>query len=142
MMKIEQDNNWINYDVFHQNLWCITTDKYNHVWVGTGHDNPLESLIKFNGCTWNTENPRDNEGNVIECTVRKLVSDRDKIWVVSEKVGNMGYYYDNLLTYDGTSWTRINEVPVDDRIAEIVIDNFRNVAWIRMLNRRIIKVYL
>ena len=36
----------------------------------------------------------------------------------------MGYYYDNLLTYDGTSWTRINEVPVDDRIAEIVIDNF------------------
>lgn len=137
-----KDNNWFNYNVTTQNLWCITTDKDDNVWVGTGYDNPLESLKKFDGTKWKTENPKGKEGKIIEGAVRNLFSDRDKIWIVSEKTEDMAFKSNVLLTFDGLFWKKIETIPEGNSIMDIKIDYLRNVAWVRILNKGIIKIKL
>lgn len=144
VLKIEKDN-WINYNsnnsnITSQNIWCLVTDKDNNLWIGTGHDDKQISLMRFDGEQWETINPRNNKNEIITGTVRKLFADENKIYVVSEEVKNMTFSSNELLTFDGVSWNKINDLPEDDGIADLIIDNFRQKVWIRTLNKGIFKI--
>ena len=144
VLKIEKDK-WINYNsknsnITSQNIWCLVTDKDNNLWIGTGHDNKQISLMRFDGKKWETINPRNDKNEIITGTVRKLFADENRIYVVSEQVDNMAFSSNELLTFDGVSWNKIYDVPEDDGIADIRVDNFRQTVWIRTLNKGIFKL--
>jgi len=52
----------------------------------------------------------------------------------------MGFYKNQLLIFDGNSWTRNKQLPEDDGIADVVFDDFRDVVWVRTLNKGIFKL--
>jgi len=144
VLKIEKDK-WINYNsensnITSQNIWCLVLDKDNNLWIGTGHINKQISLMRFDGEKWETLNPPDNNNEIITGTVRKLFADENKIYMVSEKVENMAFSSNVLLTFDGTNWNKINKVPEDDGIADLKIDDFRKTVWIRTLSKGIYKL--
>lgn len=144
VLKIEKDK-WINYNsensnITSQNIWCLVTDKDNNLWIGTGHDNKQISLMRFDGEKWETINPRNDKNEIITGTVRKLFADENRIYVISEQVDKMAFSSNELLTFDGISWNKIYDVPEDDGIADIKIDDYRQSVWIRTLNKGIFKL--
>lgn len=145
VLKINGDNwtvyNSSNSNITSQNIWCLVTDKNDELWIGTGHDNKEIALLKFDDQNWIVENPK-NRTETVYGTVRKLYSDTNRIYIISEQVKNMAFDKNFLLTFDGLSWNKIDEVPEDDVIADVKIDYARNVAWIRTFNKGIFKLSL
>lgn len=144
VLKIS-DNNWVWYNpknstVTSQRIWCLTTDKNDNLWIGTGSDNLPVSLMKFDGQNWQTIQPQDDHDNVITGAVRQLYSDGDILYAVSEQTQNMGFYKNQLLTFDGRSWSQNKQLPEDDGIADVVFDNFRDAVWVRTLNKGIFRL--
>jgi ligand-binding sensor domain-containing protein len=138
-------NNWVwynptNSNVTSQRIWCLTTDVNNNLWIGTGFDNLPVSLMKFDGENWQTVKPQYDENNVLKGAVRKLFSSGDKLYVIAEQTNNMAFYKNQLLTFDGYSWTRNKQLPEDDGITDMVFDDFRGAVWVRTLNKGIYKL--
>ena len=144
VLKITNDNwkvyNSNNSNITSQNIWCLVSDKDDNLWIGTGHDNKQISLMRFDGQIWGTMNPRNEKNEIISGTVRQLFSDDNKIYVVSEQNDNNGFYRNQLLTFDGNNWNKVYNLPEDDGIADLKIDNFRHSIWIRTLNNGIFKL--
>ena len=145
VLKINGENwtvyNSTNSNITSQNIWCLVTDKNDELWIGTGHDNKAITLMKFNSQNWIVSNPENNT-EIVPGTVRKLYSDKKRIYIVSEQVKNMDFDKNVLLTFDGVSWNKIDEIPEDDGIADVKLDYSRNVSWIRTLNKGIFKIPL
>jgi len=144
VLKIS-DNNWLWYNpnnsaVTSQRIWCLTTDKNDNLWIGTGFDSLPISLMKFDGKNWQTIQPLDDKNNIITGAVRKLYSDGDKLYAISEQTKNMGFYKNQLLTFDGKSWSKNKQLPEDDGIDDVVFDNFRDAVWVRTLNKGIFRL--
>lgn len=144
VLKITNDN-WIHYNsensnITTQRIWCLVADKDDNIWIGTGFNNNAVSLMRFDGQKWETINPRNDKNENIYGAVRRLYSDDEKIYVVSEQNDNKGFFKNVLVTFDGNNWNRVDNLPEDDGIADIKIDNFRNAVWVRTLNNGIIKL--
>jgi len=144
VLKITKDN-WIVYNsnnsnITSQNIWCLVTDKNDNLWIGTGHDNENQSLMRFDGQNWETMNPQNDKNEIIKGTVRQLYSDTNRIYVVSVQVDNMAFSSNELLTFDGINWDKVHDIPEDDGIADLKIDYFRQIVWIRTLNQGIFKI--
>jgi ligand-binding sensor domain-containing protein len=144
ILKISKDS-WIVYNsnnsnITSQNIWCLVTDKNDNLWIGTGHDNENQSLMRFDGENWETINPRNDKNEIVKGTVRKLYSDINRIYVVSEKVEKMAFSSNELLTFDGINWNKIYDIPEDDAIADLKIDYYRQIVWIRTLNSGIFNI--
>jgi len=147
VLKISNDQ-WVRYDTFtSQRIWCLVTDNNGHLWAGTGGFNEAnQSLMRFDGTQWETINPRNDKNELVKGTVRHIQSDGHKIYVVSEHVdvypnGNGAQFASNeLLTFDGVKWDKVYEIPEDDGIADLVVDNYRRVVWVRTLNKGIFKI--
>jgi len=144
ILKIS-DNDWVWYNptnsaVTSQRIWCLTTDKNDNLWIGTGFDNLPISLMKFDGQNWETVKPRDDKNDIITGAVRQLYSDGDKLYVISEQTMNMGFYKNQLLTFDGNLWNMNKQLPEDDGIADLVFDDLRSVIWVTTLNKGIFKL--
>jgi ligand-binding sensor domain-containing protein len=137
--KMDNTGRWTIYNptnssLPYQNFWCITSDKNNDVWAGTGWINTEVNLFKFSGSKWEQITPKDDKGNTIYGTIRQLYSDNNKIWIVSETSVNNALDKTYLITFDGTGWNRIYNVPSDDGIADIEIDLSGQKVWIGTMN--------
>ena len=132
--------NSLNSEITSQNIWCLVTDKNGHLWIGTGHDNENQSLMRFDGTQWETVIPRNDKNEIVTGTVRRIQSDGNKIYVVSEKVKNKAFYSNELLTFDGLKWDKIFEIPEDDGIDDLIVDDHLKVVWVRTLNKGIFKI--
>jgi len=140
VLKIS-DGQWVVYDNFtSQRIWCMVTDKNGYLWAGTGWNDENQSLIRFNGTQWETVNPRNDKNEIVKGTVRRLQSDGRKIYVVSEKVQNLTFHSNELLTFDGVKWDKVYEIPEDDVIADLVVDNYRKIVYVRTLNKGVFKI--
>jgi ligand-binding sensor domain-containing protein len=145
--KLDNMGKWTIFNSYNssltfQNIWCITSDKNNNIWVGTGWQNTAVNLMKFDGTKWEAITIRDDKGNTITGTVRKLYSDDNKIWIVSETSVNNAFDSSYLITWDGIKWNRIYDVPADDGLADIELDLAGKKAWIGTLNKGCIELDL
>jgi len=140
ILKITKDQ-WVVYDnISSQNIWCLVTDKDGHLWVGIGWDDISQSLMRFDGTNWEFVSPRNDKNELVNGTVRRLQSDGRKIYVVSEQVKNMTFWSNELLTFDGVNWNKIYEIPEDDSILDLVVDDYRQSVWITTPNKGIFKI--
>lgn len=140
VLKISNDQ-WTVYDNFTtQRIWCMVTDKNGNLWAGSGWTDENQTLMRFDGTRWETVNPRNEKNEIVKGTVRHLQSDGRKIYVVVEQVKNLAFHSNELLTFDGAKWNRVHEIPEDDGIADLVVDDYRNVVYVRTLNRGIFKI--
>ena len=130
------DNSSLPYQAF----WCITADNESHIWVGTGYSNPAINLMKFNGANWESVTIRDDNGSIDTGTVRHLYNAGGRIWIVTELAENAAFAGNYLITFDGTSWKRINEIPSDDGISDIAFDLTARKVWIASWNKGLLKV--
>jgi len=144
VLKITNDK-WTVYNSLptgftYQRIWSLVTDKNGHLWTGEGWDNENQSLNRFNGSDWETINPRNDKNEVVKGTVRILQSDGNKIYVVSVQAKNNAFYSNELLTFDGITWNKIHEIPEDDGISQLIVDDSRRVVWVVMLNKGIFQI--
>ena len=140
VIKISDDQ-WIVHNNFtSQRIWCMVTDKNGHLWAGTGWSDANQSLVRFDGTRWETINPRNDNNEIVQGTVRSLRSDGQKMYVVSEQVKNLTFHSNELLTFDGVKWEKVHEVPEDDRIADLIVDNYRKIVYVRTSNKGIFKI--
>jgi ligand-binding sensor domain-containing protein len=116
------------------NFWCITSDRNNNIWAGTGWMNDVVNLVKFDGSKWVQMMVKDNLGNTIHGTVRQLYYDGMKIWIVSEVAVNNAFDSSYLITFNGSKWDRISGAPLKDGISGIEFDVIHNIAWIGTKN--------
>jgi len=146
VLKISKDQ-WVVYDnISSQNIWCLVTDKNGHLWIGTGHFNEEnQSLRRFDGTLWETVNPRNDKNEHVTGTVRFLQSDGQKIYAVAEHVrvfpngGGAEQYANELLTYDGSKWNKIYEIPDEANIFDLIADHYRQALWVTT-NKGIYKI--
>lgn len=147
ILKISNDQ-WVVYEnVSSQSIWCLTTDKNGHLWIGTGHFNEEnQSLRRFDGIQWETINPQNDKNEYVKGTVRLLQSDGQKIYVVAEHVnvfpngGGAELISTELLTFDGAQWNKIHDNPEDRNIPILVVDHYRQAIWVATPNNGIIKI--
>jgi len=144
VLKITNDKwtvyNSLNTGFAFQRIWSLVTDKNGHLWAGEGWDNENQCLNRFNGSVWETINPRNEKNEVVKGTVRILQSDGKKIYVVTEQSKNSAFYSNQLLTFDGSKWNRVSGIPEDDNISQLIVDNYRQVVWVVMLNKGVIEI--
>jgi len=144
VLKIANDKwtvyNSLNTGFEFQRIWSLVTDKNGHLWTGEGWDNENQSLNRFNGSVWETINPRNEKNEVVKGTVRILQSDGNKIYVVSVQAKNSAFYSNQLLTFDGIKWNRVSEIPENDGISQLIVDDYRKVVWVVMLNKGVIQI--
>lgn len=131
-----------NSSLPYQNFWCIASDKDNNIWAGTGWNNESVNLLRYDGRKWEQITIKDDKGNTIYGTVRQLYCDNNKIWIVSETAVNAALDKTYLITFDGSKWNRIYNVPLNDGIRGIVIDLSRREAWVATLNNGILELDL
>ena len=137
VLKISKDQ-WVVYDnISSQSIWCLVTDKNEHLWIGTGHFNEEnQSLRRFDGTQWETVKPRNDKNEHVKGTVRFLQSDGQRIYAVAEHVrvfpnGSGAEQISNeLLSFDGNKWNKIYEVPDDANIFDLVVDHYRQALWV------------
>jgi len=144
VLKIANDK-WTVYNSLttgftYQRIWSLVTDKNGYLWTGEGWDNENQSLNRFNGSVWETINPRNEKNEVVKGTVRILQSDGNKIYVVSVQVRNSAFYSNQLLTFDGIKWNRVSEIPENDGISQLIVDDYRKVVWVVMLNKGVFQI--
>lgn len=132
------DNSQLPY----QSCWSITSDKDNNIWVGTGFIDPGINLMKFDGTGWASVTIKDDKGNPVYGTVRQLYSDNKKIWIVPELAKNGAFDSNYLITFDGSAWNRIYNVPSDDGISDIAFDVTGQRALIGTWNKGLFEVGL
>lgn len=120
--------NSTNSNLTLQNIWAMNSDKNNNIWIGTGHDDNSQSLMRFNGTDWQNMSPKiDNE--IIHGTIRKIVTDNNKTYVISEQNALSAFYTNKLLSYDGENWQKIDLFPEDELVLDLEFDSFRNIIW-------------
>lgn len=147
VLKISKDQ-WVVYDnISSQSIWCLITDKNDHLWIGTGYFNEEnQSLRRFNGTQWETINPRNDNNEFVKGTVRRLQSDGQKIYVVAEHVyvlpsgGGAELISTELLTFDGEKWNKIYDIPEDINIPDLLVDHYRQVVWVATPNKGVYKI--
>ena len=144
VLKINSDS-WVNFNsdnsnITYQNIWCLTTDKDDNLWIGTGWSNNNQSLMKFNGHTWEYVTVKNERNETITGTIRKLYSDKNRIYLVSELTDNSAFSSNKLLTFDGTDWKEVKSIPEDDGIADLKFDDYRKVVWVRTLNQGLFQI--
>ena len=139
ILKISNEGQWTVYkDITSQNILCLVTDKNGHLWIGTGWDNENQSLMRFDGTGWETVTPRNDKNETVEGIVRYLQSDGRKLYVVIAKGKDLIDYYSyshELLTFDGDKWNKKYEIPEDDWIGNLFVDNYRKVLWVWTLSK-------
>ena len=138
-------NTWmVNYSPgsVHQTIWSITTDKNANLWIGKGWSDESETLVRFNGAIWETINPRNEMDVDVLGTVRHLISDGNRIYVVIEP--NEQRFSNQLLTFDGINWNKIyglpESTPTHGSIMDLTVDQDRHTLWIRLNNQGIYKL--
>jgi hypothetical protein len=112
-------------------FWCLVTDKNSDLWIGTGHFSTTNSLIKFDGHTWEIIEPRNEKNEPVNGTVYRMFADSTKIYVIVEKVVNAMFSSNDLLTYDGSNWDKIYDIPDDAAIYDMKFDYYRHILWVR-----------
>lgn len=143
--KLDPNGEWTYYNpsnssILDQNYWCITSDKDDNIWAGTGSlNNNASNLIMFDGINWKQIAPKDEKGNRIYGTVRQLYYDGKKIWIVSDVAVNSAFDSNYLITFDGVIWNRIYEAPLKDGISDIELDLLHDRALIGTLNSGIVQ---
>jgi len=147
VLKIS-DGQRVVYDNFtSQRIWSMVTDKNGYLWAGTGHFNEAtQSLVRFDGSKWETINPRNDKNEYVRGTVRHLRSDGNKIYVVAEHVkalpngGGAEFTSNELLTFNGTRWDKVYNIPEDNVIKDLVVDYYRQAVWVITANNGIFKI--
>lgn len=120
--------NSTNSNMTTQNIWAINADKDNNIWIGTGHYNNSMSLMRFNGTDWEDMSPKiDNE--IIQGTIRKIVSANNKTYVISEQTAHSAFLTNKLLAYDGGNWCKIDLFPEDELVMDMEFDDSRKIIW-------------
>jgi ligand-binding sensor domain-containing protein len=138
-------NNWMVYNmsnsnITYQNIWCLVTDKVKNLWIGAGWDDENESLMRFDGTTWETKMPQNDKNEILKGTVRQLISDKNRIYVVIES--HEKPYLHQLLTFDGVTWNKIYGLSDTNFITDLKIDTYRHAVWISIANEGIYKLNL
>jgi len=146
VLKINNDE-WIVYpNVADQNIWSLVTDKNGHLWIGTGHFNEANPLMRFDGLKWENIIPRNDKNETVSGTIRHLRSDGNKIYLTCEHVrvfsngGGAEFASSELLTFDGEKWNKIKTIPENEVIRDLVVDHYRNAVWVVNPNQGIFKV--
>ncbi len=135
ILKIDGDK-WTVYNsgnsgITSQNIWAVTSTSSGDVWIGTGWDNTSECLMRFDGERWTNPGSKNESGAKIRGTVRKLVTDKnDNIWTVVDSGPD---YHQILYKYDGSTWTTIKTMPVNNPISDIEVDA-NNRIWVATYN--------
>jgi ligand-binding sensor domain-containing protein len=135
MLRFDEDN-WTVYNsnnsgMTNQNIWAVTSTSSGDVWIGTGWDDRSECLMKFDGDAWTNPHPKNESGNLISGTTRKLVTDqKDNIWAVIDSGPD---YHHKLYKFDGSSWSTIITMPVNNPISDIEVDA-GNRIWVSTYN--------
>jgi len=135
---------WIVYDLnfLNQHITSLVTDQKGNLWMGMGWENK-DQLICFNGTSWETVQPQNDKNDMIEGVARFLRSDSHKLYVVMQKATNMigSFSYSHvLLTFNGVKWNRVYEIPEDAWIDDLIVDDYRQVVWVRTENNGIFKI--
>lgn len=121
--------NSANSNLTSQNIWAISADSDNNIWIGTGQDDHSLSLMRFNGTDWEDMSP-EIDNALIKGTIRKIVSFENKIYVVSTQYILDAFHTNLLLAFDGLSWEKINIFPPEEPIQDIKPDESRKTLWI------------
>jgi Two component regulator propeller. len=137
--------NHLNTNITPQSIWSLASDKNGDLWIGTGMFNETgTSLMHFDGNQWETVKPRNDKNELVNGSVRHLQSDGKKIYVVVEHVrvfsGGAEFISNELLTFDGTKWNKIYEIPENENISDLVVDDYRQAVWVSTLNKGIYKI--
>ena len=134
--------NYLNSNITSQKIWSLVTDKNGHLWIGTGWDNNSQLLMRFDGNQWETVNPQNDKNEIVNGAVRRLQSDGQKIYVVVEFVKEFGPYFisNELLTFDGVNWNKIYDIPEDENVYDLVMDDYRQAVWVTTPNKGIFKI--
>ncbi|MBL7113904.1 MAG: hypothetical protein ISS19_18340 [Bacteroidales bacterium] len=135
ILKID-GNEWTVYNsdnsgITSQNIWAVTATSSGDVWIGTGWDNTSECLMRFDGEKWTNPDPKNESGERIRGTARKLVTDKsDNIWTVIDSGPD---YQQKLYKFDGLAWKTIKTMPVNNPISDIEVDA-NNRIWVSTYN--------
>jgi len=138
LLKIS-NGQWVVYDLDLKNpvITSLITDKNGYLWIGTGWDNVDQTLLCYNGTSWETVNPRNEKNEIVEGTVSYLQSDGHKLYVLVTKAkikakDNTEYfsYSHELLTFDGVKWNKVYEIPEGDWLGNLIVDDYRQVVWV------------
>ncbi|MCP3928555.1 MAG: hypothetical protein GY705_05575 [Bacteroidetes bacterium] len=145
--KLDINGEWtlynsLNSDLSDQNYWSLTSNQGNSIWAGTGWSNDNIILMRFDGEQWINVTLLEEDGTKIGGTIRQLYSGAEKIWAVTEFVKHVTFEQNYFLSYDGDQWLRKHEVPSDDGIADVVIDEQNNKVWVGMRNKGLIELDL
>ncbi len=133
LIKIE-NNNWTNYNsnnsnITPQNIWDLAKDFYGNLWLGTGWTDTTVTLMKFDGVRFSVENPKNDLGNRISGTVRKIAADdAGKVYVISEVSRLLTSYSTTLSIYDGVTWAQKFVTYGNDIITDIEV--YHNELWV------------
>jgi hypothetical protein len=151
---------WVNYLTSNSSIpsnyiYCVTHDKDNVIWVGSGN-----GLIKFTGKKWESYNTTNSifRSNKVTCL---LVDKNNNVWVgtnagailyskgtlrdcssnlpsgdvtsiVEDKSGNIWIgTYGGLAKYDGSTWTsytKSNSKIQDNQVLSLAVDS-KNRIW-------------
>lgn len=145
ILRIDKQNwqifNSTNSNLTSQNIWAIHADIDNNILIGTGYDNNSMSLMRFNGTDWLDISPKiGNE--IIQGTIRKIVSANNNIYVISEQTAHSAFYTNKLLSYDGENWRKIDLFPEDELVLDLEFDNSRKIIWFLTSKNKIYKLNL
>ena len=141
LIKIS-NGQWFVYDLNFSNpsITSLITDKNGYLWIGTGWDDENQTLKRFDGASLETVHPRNEKNEIVEGTVCYLQSDGSKLYVmIAKSKDNISYSY-VLLTFNGINWNKIYEIPEDNWIGNLIVDDYRQVVWVRTANKGIFKI--
>ena len=130
-------------DSLNSHINHIITDKYGHLWIATGWETENLTLMRFEGTYWETINPRNEKNELVKAHYCSLLrSDCHRLYAVSGyfKTDDPASRSNELLTFDGLKWNKINDIPDDALIADLIVDNYCQVVWIRTWNKGIFKI--
>ena len=145
-------NQWDVFDRYNstmsaEKIWSLVTDKNGDLWIGAGLFNETgTSLMRFDGDKWETVKPRNDKNEIVDGTVRLLQSDGKKIYIVVEHVNEFPngagaeFTSCDLLTFDGVNWNKIYDIPEDENVYDLVMDDYRQAVWVTTPNKGIFKI--
>jgi len=144
LVKIS-DGQWVVYDLNFSNsqITSLVTDQKGNVWMGMGWENEDQTLICFDGTSWETVHPRNDKNELVKGTVHYLQSNGRELYVVMRKAETIKENYSHLhvlLTFDGVKWNRAYEIPEGDWIVFLIVDDHRQVVWISTNQKGLFKI--
>jgi hypothetical protein len=114
-----------------QTVWTIASDTSGRVWFGSGafRDQPA-SLVRFDGEGWTQEELAGECTEAVRGSVRKLVWDGTKLWVLAHLGERTGPRRHCLASLEDGRWSEVPEIPSDADVLDIEADSGQRRVWV------------